>query len=316
MPRRTNDFQTLVAILEHQLAPAGAVVTESKMVPDRATGLKREVDIYIEYSVGHHPVTIGVECVDKSRPADIFWVQGMVLKHQELGTSQLVLVSREGFTRAAREKAEQHGARAITLRQAESFNWQGLDPPLEVELVEIELSFPYETRLDVLVATGTPAPEQGGTDLLEQVIKDADGTPLGRVVDLITGRVKDQIAEANSRSAGEVVAAFNVQVDLPPGAFWERVGGTRYFPMAFRCFGRCLIVSKPVPMTAMKYGDREARTGAFDVGGRRVLLSRIDEPTRVSIGFSFGPGLTPLLVEATQGDSLGGGPSSGGTRRE
>lgn len=35
MPRRTNRFQKLVRLLQHQLADAGAVVSESRMMKDR-----------------------------------------------------------------------------------------------------------------------------------------------------------------------------------------------------------------------------------------------------------------------------------------
>jgi hypothetical protein len=45
MPRRTNDFQKLVFQIERQLAPLGAVVEESAMLPERGTGDLREVDV-------------------------------------------------------------------------------------------------------------------------------------------------------------------------------------------------------------------------------------------------------------------------------
>jgi hypothetical protein len=55
MPKRTNDFQRLVYIVRASLAH-GATVTESKMLTDRATKRKREVDVCIEGHIGQHPV--------------------------------------------------------------------------------------------------------------------------------------------------------------------------------------------------------------------------------------------------------------------
>jgi hypothetical protein len=61
MPQRTNPFQQLVHLIEHQLAPHEATVIESKEFIDQVTGQKREVDVVIETKVGIHPFIIGFE---------------------------------------------------------------------------------------------------------------------------------------------------------------------------------------------------------------------------------------------------------------
>ena len=38
MPKRTNDFQALIALVERQLAASGVRVVESEMLADRLTG--------------------------------------------------------------------------------------------------------------------------------------------------------------------------------------------------------------------------------------------------------------------------------------
>ena len=60
MPKRSNAFQELVALLERQLAPSGAIVYESKMLKDTRTGEDREVDIVIDTEAGVHPLRIGI----------------------------------------------------------------------------------------------------------------------------------------------------------------------------------------------------------------------------------------------------------------
>jgi hypothetical protein len=74
MPKRTNEFQRLIAAIETNLAPLGAVVTESKLVKDVHSGTEREIDIAIESTVGPHPVLIAIECRDHGRPADVQWI--------------------------------------------------------------------------------------------------------------------------------------------------------------------------------------------------------------------------------------------------
>jgi hypothetical protein len=106
MPRRTNKFQRLLFQIEKQLAPLGADVKESVLLPERGTGEMREVDILISLDEGQHRVRIGVECQDKSRPAGKQWVEAIAKKHEELGINKTVLVSSSGFYSAARRKAE------------------------------------------------------------------------------------------------------------------------------------------------------------------------------------------------------------------
>ena len=97
MPKRTNDFQRLVYLVRVNLAD-GATVTESKMLTDRVTNRKREVDVCIEGHVGQHPVIVSVECRAHKRIADVTWVDTMKAKHARLPTNALILASRSGFT--------------------------------------------------------------------------------------------------------------------------------------------------------------------------------------------------------------------------
>jgi hypothetical protein len=106
MPARTNQFQGLVYEIERQLAPLGAVVTESAMLPERLSGELREVDILVSLDEGPHRLQIGIECQDKARPATKQWVEAIAKKHEELGINKSVLVSSSGLYPAARRRAE------------------------------------------------------------------------------------------------------------------------------------------------------------------------------------------------------------------
>lgn len=90
MPSRTNEFQRLVTILHSQLAP-GWTVTESKALNDRVLDDGREVDVVIEGNAGTYPVVLCIECRDRSRAADVTWVEEMHTKHEHLPTNKLVL---------------------------------------------------------------------------------------------------------------------------------------------------------------------------------------------------------------------------------
>ncbi len=108
MPKRTNEFQEIVAIIHSHLS-AGATVTESKMLRDLDSGNFREVDTCIESVTAGHPVIVSIECRAHKRPQTVSWVEEMHSKHLRLPTNVLVLVSSSGFTRSAIEKARQFG---------------------------------------------------------------------------------------------------------------------------------------------------------------------------------------------------------------
>lgn len=109
MPRRTNVFQEVVAIIHRHMA-GDASVEESGMLQNAVTGAEREVDVVIRSRVAGHEVIVGVEATAKGRKADAPWVEGMVGKHADLPTSKLVLVSEAGFSEPARRLAVAKGA--------------------------------------------------------------------------------------------------------------------------------------------------------------------------------------------------------------
>jgi hypothetical protein len=123
LPKRTNPFQQLVYLLE-TLAKTRSdiIVTESKLLIDRNTGRKREVDIAIEFRVNGFPFICAIECRDRSRKPDLGWVEQMVKKHEYL-SDKLVLVSNLDLSRDASDLARRNGVETIVIRDAVQTNW-------------------------------------------------------------------------------------------------------------------------------------------------------------------------------------------------
>jgi hypothetical protein len=113
MPQRSTEFQKLVYLVKKHSAD-GSTVTESKFLVD-SRGKEREVDICIERIVSGYPVTISIECVECKDPATVEWVEQMMGKHDDLPTNVLVLFSRFGFTKGAKEKAETYKKTIVAL---------------------------------------------------------------------------------------------------------------------------------------------------------------------------------------------------------
>jgi hypothetical protein len=117
MPKRTNAFQNLVYLIHSAVAPE-AKVEPSAMVTDKTDGEPREVDVFITSQAG-----LGVEVIDRTRKADVQWVEQQCKKHEHLRIDKLILVSRSGFTRRALEKAEFFGAEPLTFSDALTTDW-------------------------------------------------------------------------------------------------------------------------------------------------------------------------------------------------
>ncbi|MCE4937509.1 hypothetical protein [Aliivibrio fischeri] len=125
MPKRTNFFQKLIYQLHKQLSD-NATVTESKMLIDKDTGSLVEVDIVIESNIGLVPITIGIECTSKSRPATLEWYRQLVKKHADLPISKTVLVSESGFTKDVYKKAKINNVELLTLEEAMDTRWHDI----------------------------------------------------------------------------------------------------------------------------------------------------------------------------------------------
>jgi hypothetical protein len=113
MPKRSTEFQKLVFLVKKHSA-GGSKVTESKFLAD-SKGKEREVDVCIESKVDGIPVTISIECNEKKRRATVKWVEEMKGMHDDLPTDVLILYSRSGFTKGAKEKAETYRKRIVAL---------------------------------------------------------------------------------------------------------------------------------------------------------------------------------------------------------
>lgn len=119
MPKRSNDFQKLVFYFKKHSMP-DTYITESKIFVDKQTNSKREVDITIETKIGTHNIVISLECIGRVRKADITWVEQMVMKHKNLPTNLLVLISKNGFTKTALISAEKNNVETATFTEIQS----------------------------------------------------------------------------------------------------------------------------------------------------------------------------------------------------
>jgi hypothetical protein len=122
MPKRSNQFQRLVALL-HERLDKNWVVTESEMLAHTLTGEEREVDIVCRSKLGEHEIIVSIECTDTKRQAGSPWVESMKSKHDFLPTSKLILWAGNGFTKPALDLAEKCSIETVVPGNVVDIEW-------------------------------------------------------------------------------------------------------------------------------------------------------------------------------------------------
>ena len=144
MPKRTNDFQERVSLIQKALLPEGASVTDSAMVTTTDGISEREIDILIDSAVGPYQIRVAVEAKDEARKMDLARFDAIIGKYLADGgvrVNKVVVVAHNGFTADTISRAKLLEIDLITLTEAKSIDWSRFKPPevclqSAVELIE------------------------------------------------------------------------------------------------------------------------------------------------------------------------------------
>lgn len=181
MPKRTNEFQHLIAFIEREIASAGVTVTESAELEEYKDSSLREVDVLIETEVNGHPIKLAIECRDRSKPQDKEWIDGLIGKYRDLKVSQVVAVSKSGFTQGALDKSAQVGIRTLTLKEAQDADW-----PAEFVKPYVKfLAHQPTLKSATLIYKQNVQPELEEEQLRTAHIKTGDGDEDGTVAEVV-----------------------------------------------------------------------------------------------------------------------------------
>ena len=158
-------FEQLVALIEAQAAPRGAVVKSPDRIRDLVTGRLREVDASIRQRVGTTEILVTIECRKRSRIADDQWIEQLASKRQKIGAAKTIAVSASGFTRAAQITASQHGIDVRVLSEVKATDidaWLSMEGAVhlfrEIEDVSCEVVLPTEGNTGESIAIDAYAP--------------------------------------------------------------------------------------------------------------------------------------------------------------
>lgn len=262
MPRRTNDFQQLIALIHRQLAPSGSTVTESHMVRDSTTGDLREVDVSIEYELAGVPVRLLIECRDRGRPADVEWIDQLVGKYSG-PAGRIVAVSRSGFTQQAIAKAAAVGIAAMTISEATDLDWVAWVKNLDRIWVTFVFTSPVGvTSINLVDKTILPSDfppmRQGDVRFV-----GPDGSSLGNALDIYNNQIgRPGMTEALNRAERLPTGEIKFGLRLAPGTFTEMANGPKFAAEGIVYLIREETELIEVPLKAGQYAARSVATGS------------------------------------------------------
>ena len=289
MPKRTNEFQRLIVLIEKMLADTGWTVTESKMVLDSATGEEVEIDIAIEGSPGGHPTLKAIECTARKRKATVEWIYMLIGKYSTLQPVDAVLaVSKSGFTPGAIRKAKMSKVRVATYEEVANGDWLsdffGDDSLYRVvshiwQLVEIGIVVPIRGH----------STESIDTDIADCELFSADGLSYGRIKDIAPKLVEEKtVRDKLASQATQKVQSGSLEItaSLRAGCYIITPDEQR-FPatqLIVKATSKAQVV--PLDLKRAVYRDVPIATGdAESVGSpiQVVLTRRPEEPLKIGI---------------------------------
>jgi hypothetical protein len=314
MPPRTNDFQQFVALLHQQLAPAGAIVTESKMIRHGLTGELREADVTVDYELAGIPIRIYIECRDRGRPADVEWIDQLIGKYAHAG-GKVVAVSRSGFTQRAVDQADAAGIETMTIAQASDADWvkwiEGID--------RIWVTFRFSSLADVfsvnLVDKTIQPDDYPALRAVDVQFEADDGKPMGTALDIYDELVvQPWFGDAMERSEHVDSASTKFRWRLPAGTVAITPDGRRLAAEGIGFLVKHEEETIAVPLKPGEYAARSIATGgaAGPTWKVKVVYVRQDgQPPRMSIQVSRADGseLPPGLIELFGRDPIAPPPS-------
>lgn len=278
MPARSNEFQRLVRVVEKHFAHRGVTVVESAMLLDRLTGERREVDVFISRRGWIRRVATSIECMDRTRPADVTWVEAMWGKHRSLPTTHLMLASRAGFYRPAMVKA---AALGITLLDYSN----GMPADFEAMIIgsggEIWVKQPEidPTRSVVELAFQTSQSGAWKEVAPGTVISSATGSDLMRAFDLVLAELRPRLASIREESPFtelDVAQRHSVQAEVPRDVrpiFVIDIETNEYFEVvAFRAQVHITVSSRRVEIAEAMVDGVPTAWGRFGFDGSDELI--------------------------------------------
>jgi len=274
MPRRSNQTQKLIHLIERQLSGA-ACVRQSVELPDRSSGEKREVDIVIDLESGRHISRIGIEVITGRGYTP--WVESMIGKHQ-MGhlTDKLILVAGNGFSAPACAKAAAHGVTTLTLEDAAVVDWEAtVFSEGKLWFARLDLS-PREIALTVEKSFGFDAPIELGPGT---AVFFADSSTKTTLLQLVHRFVRDKtpLRDVYTRKDRMKLRSFRIRGALDQEVFVLDEAGQSRRVNILDVKGDVRFAMIDVDMQRASYDGRAVAYAEGEINGDKLLVVGVQQ---------------------------------------
>ena len=225
----------------------------------RLTGEKREVDVVVRATVGEHPLVISLECIDRSRRADVTWVEQMKCIHDHLETNKLVLVSRSGFSKQALTLARKLGIQTYTPDEACAEDWTQVVGQASLLCARHDYT-PVATSLRVDPGDGVRIVEVGPDTEFFRPDSNVTGKLRDLVLFVLNDPAFDTVAMDSHKADGSAIMEFDLTLDHPTYA--TDPYGKRHLILGVHVKVRAVRRTSEVPMTSLRWRGVPAAFGA------------------------------------------------------
>jgi restriction endonuclease len=117
-----QEFEGVVERLERKFH-SNAIVKRDDHLPGRKSQRMRQIDVSIKYTLGPNNVLIVVECKRHSRKLGPDEIGAFISKIDDVGAQLGIIVAEKGFTKGARNLAQERGVKTYTLRDTRRESW-------------------------------------------------------------------------------------------------------------------------------------------------------------------------------------------------
>ena len=276
-----RQFEEMVARLEAILRPEGYIVLSPDKLVDRDTGQRREVDCSIRRSQTNE--VISVECRKRGKKQDVLWIEQLVCKRASIGLTGTIAVSSEGFSKAARLKAEKHG---IVLKTYREVDRALLDQVLQIRHLiprGTALTLGYETKDEFPASTEevqerllASVANHGENAVIYKDVSAGRVVRLGQVIRHCLSQLRDVVIEPG------LSKKFSFRWEFAPGSATVEDAGVTVGLIALTITLRVEVMEEALESARLlQYSDRQGIQ--IEVAAVRAKTTR--GPMRLEIMF-------------------------------
>jgi len=272
MPKRTNQFQRLILLLQKQLSGV-AEVNESEMLIDRRNKEETEVDVVVYGKQGVHRPVISIECRDHKRPQSKGWVNEMYAKHEYLPTTDLILASSSGFTKPAERLANLLGIRPVKMNDASSVEWTKLVG--KQANIKISEYFRFPLRCTVEIGDDWMPAGMLQSELAELPLYNAKDVSIGslkNILDLCMEN-KDFNPEFDHHEDEKQVMLADVSIQFEPGSYTIDKRGDKHILDGLKYRIEHVRINRYVPLENYEFMGSQVAIAKSNNGQVEILYS-------------------------------------------